>query len=116
MCGMKKPKQAFLIRGNNYISTIEIVEIERETPKYYIIDGLKYRKLYNHEAMARKKSISRYFSDDYLFCIDNQEIVEKHINQCYEYFKEELKKEFESKIKNLEFFKLYKIWKIIGGY
>jgi hypothetical protein len=113
---MQKPKQAFLIRGNNYISTIEIVEIERETPQYFIVDGLKYRKLCNHEAIARKKSISRYFSDDYLFCIDNQEIIKEHINQCYKYFQEEVKKEFEAKIKNIEFFKLYKIWKIIGGY
>jgi hypothetical protein len=108
-------KQAFLIRGNNYISTIEIVEIERETPQYFIVDGLKYRKLCNHEAIAKKKSISRYFSDDYLFCTDNQEIIKQHINQCYENFQNELKKEIESKIKNLEFFKLYKIWKIIGG-
>jgi hypothetical protein len=109
-----KKAQAFLIRGNNYISTIEIVEIEKETPQYFIVDSLKYRKLYNHEAMARKKSISRYFSDDYLFCIDNQEIVEKHIKQCYDYFQNELKKEFESKIKNLEFFKLYKIWRMLN--
>ena len=114
MHGMQKPKQAFLIRGNNYISTIEIVEIERETPQYFIVDGIKYRKLCNHEAMARKKSISRYFSDDYLFCIDNQEIVHQHINQCYKYFQEEVKKEFESKIKNLEFFKLYKIWRMLN--
>jgi hypothetical protein len=112
MYGMKK--QAFLIRGNNYISTIEIVEIERETPQYFIVDGLKYRKLCNHEAMARKKSISRYFNDDYLFCTDNYKIIQKHINQCYEYFQNELKKEFESKIKNLEFFKLYKIWRMLN--
>lgn len=112
MCGMKK--QAFLIRGNNYISTIEIVEIERETPNYFVVNNIKYRKIFNHEAIARKKSISKHFNDDYLFYTDNQKIVHEHINQCYEYFQNELKKEFESKIKNLEFFKLYKIWRMLN--
>ena len=112
---MNQIKQAFLIRGNNYIASIDNVIIERETKNYYIVNGIKYKKINNHEAMARKKSISKYFSDDYLFSINNKEITKRHIEQCYDFFKKELKKEFESKIKNLEFFKLYKIWRILNN-
>ena len=109
---------AILVRGNSYTYShkMKLVKIQKETKCYYIIDNIKYRKVNNNDlkAIAFKKSMSNYFSDDLLYAPDNEEIIKIHIDYCYNQFKDKMLNDINKKINKINFQDLYEVWRMIN--
>ena len=115
MIGMQNKKQVIIKLGSSLsfpINNMIVKKIERETPHYYVIDGLKYRKRKRsmNGVIAYKKNESRYFSDHLVLDAENPEVIEIHKQACYDYFYNEMLKEVRN-MNNPTFQELYQIWR-----